>query len=534
MNNKNIKEDIDKKSEYVKDFLNYGEEIIYYDKDNKGYTGNDLMNIYMKKNSNNEYDGWSFFGEDTLCPLYLNNYRNGLSSFNKNYILSSLSDYDSIFKVIYRFSNIIFDPIIPTACVSFNEYSTDKKFINMKFNPYLWNALNTETKLFIICHECMHIIYEHGYRLPKKDTINIISEDEDSATLEINYNSMWNIATDIFINHNLLNNFKFLSNNLNIWFTYNLSFIDTVFKEQDLFNKVLYNKNSDYYFYLLLDKSKEEQSKIIKKFLDGDILDLIQKCKSNGKISKNNSKKIKDEIQKDISRSKNAEKKVEDLNKELQDLDQTTEPGNEESNTKYKIPSKKNTKAYNWNLFLKNVLLVDDVNTNYYSFNRINNKYLHIMKNNNIIIPSELDDSDIGYVKPSCAVYMDVSGSCIHLTDRFWEVVNSIPEDLYSLNIYVFDVSVREVKKGDTIHDVGGGTSFYCIVDHYNKLKQKPIKSFVITDGFGDNCSDILKNPSDWIWLLEKNNSSSIDNLKKMTSDLCQFYYIDDIEINKK
>jgi hypothetical protein len=49
----------------------------------------------------------------------------------------------------------------PTACVVFNK---ENECINFIINKKFWSKLSQEQKEFIICHECLHVILEHGKR----------------------------------------------------------------------------------------------------------------------------------------------------------------------------------------------------------------------------------------------------------------------------------------------------------------------------------------------------------------------------------
>jgi len=109
-------------------------------------------------------------------------------------ITSGLELHHALFYQMWILGKPFFDTSIPTAGVSF-DYNGD--YIGFTFNPTFWKQLSLEEKRFIICHECMHVISEHGIR-------GINANDPNAA----------NVAMDVSVNHSLVNNFNFDRNKL--------------------------------------------------------------------------------------------------------------------------------------------------------------------------------------------------------------------------------------------------------------------------------------------------------------------------------
>ncbi|NJO65990.1 MAG: hypothetical protein HC836_50360 [Richelia sp. RM2_1_2] len=104
-------------------------------------------------------------------------------------------------------------------------------------------------------------------------------------------------------------------------------------------------------------------------------------------------------------------------------------------------------------------------------------------------------------------LFMDVSGSCVDLKDRFWKAYRSIPTAFFNIVPHVFDDGVRRISKNEEIR-VGGGTSFDKIEEYIRsevKGRSKyPHIVFVITDGQGTPVVPLI--PSRWVWFMPKDN----------------------------
>jgi predicted metal-dependent peptidase len=113
-------------------------------------------------------------------------------------ICFDLENYHGVFATIARYGRFYFDKIVPTAAVMFNK---DGDLIRFVFNPDFWKRIDHYSKLWVICHECLHIIGNHGIRLQH---MNAMGFGPDLKPV-----SLGNIATDITINELLLSGFNF-------------------------------------------------------------------------------------------------------------------------------------------------------------------------------------------------------------------------------------------------------------------------------------------------------------------------------------
>lgn len=140
----------------------------------------------------------------------------------EKYLKNLLQSKPAIFSTLVDLGDIIFTDNVETAEINFN-----KKPI-FKFNPSYWDSINDYEKLFVICHECLHVLFNHGYR------IKGLSKHESVIA---------NIASDIVINTYLLDYYKFNRNFLSGDYFYLDNAIKDIILEP--------NHNFEYYFNIL-------------------------------------------------------------------------------------------------------------------------------------------------------------------------------------------------------------------------------------------------------------------------------------------
>lgn len=101
--------------------------------------------------------------------------------------------------------------------------------------------------------------------------------------------------------------------------------------------------------------------------------------------------------------------------------------------------------------------------------------------------------------------FLDTSGSCIQLAGRFFKAASSLPPKRFNVHLYCFDTKVypSDLKKRQVRG--GGGTRFdiiekYITNDIEKNGKKYPDAVFVITDGGGNAVSP--KKPGNWHWFM--------------------------------
>lgn len=418
---------------------------------------------------------------------------------------NSLESYHAIFYTLFQFSNITFDKTIPTACIRVTGKGEPVQFC---FNPDFWNQCTDYDRIFIICHECLHIIFKHGLRI---------------KGLNLEYA---NIAADVVVNHYLVDRFNFDRNKITDW--HKLCWVDTVFK-----NKSISTESTFEYYYNLLAFSnsasvnglsladdhsgfgggaEEEESK-------GDIED--------GKADID--EQIDDLIEKAGSLLSESEK--EDIqgivDKEGKDVKGGLQAGTGYIDSVWNMPKKLVQPAKAWAKIVKKWKVKNKhVFQESEQWARMNRRTALLDKS--LILPSDMEFEGENDNRIDAWLYLDVSGSCKQYKDYFWKAASSIPKKYFKLRMFSFSTKVWEVDMKNKKIFGGGGTAFSCIDWHINDSvyygAKYPNIVMVITDGYGNKINP--KFPDRWHWFLTPNNSkgcipknSTIYNLKDFAKE---------------
>lgn len=148
-------------------------------------------------------------------------------------IKREVSQCHSLYQALYNLAEIKFSDTVSTAAVSFDKQGN---FLDMIINPTFWNSHNINGKKFIILHELSHVIYDHGKR---------------ALELELDL-ELSNIAQDIFINHQLDQNFNIQRETFD-WKKY--CWVETCFPDEQ---NVPTNRAFEYYYKKLLKQPKPQ------------------------------------------------------------------------------------------------------------------------------------------------------------------------------------------------------------------------------------------------------------------------------------
>jgi hypothetical protein len=137
---------------------------------------------------------------------------------------------------------------------------------------------------------------------------------------------------------------------------------------------------------------------------------------------------------------------------------------------------------------------------------RVTPKYSQLISDT-ISLPTEnwvLDDFKDNH-KIDVWFFLDTSGSCISLKDRFFTAARSLNPQRFNIRLFCFDTSVVEIDINKNKIYGGGGTSFGIIEKKIQSVMMSekvkyPKAVFLITDGYGD-CIKPQK-PERWYWFL--------------------------------
>lgn len=374
-------------------------------------------------------------------------------------LTNSMENFHSVFSAIWGMSRMIFTESVPTAAVSL---SGNGERVIFSINPKFWQTLNKEQKKFTICHEALHVVFNHLQRL---------SDYKDEVKKKANK------AFDIVVNHLLISKFGFKREDLGD-FAENGCWVDTIFPDKPRMSS---KKSSEYYLTRIGDGLPDMDSL----FDNHDGWEEIEESDL-----KNMSSKTEDLCEGDN-----------DLEESRGDKGGTGIGGNMES-----LRRKRVRKSQVWDVMIKDLIrtkkiLTDDTEETWGGKSR-----RHMLLGDDLFLPSERIDDVFTEDKIVLNLFLDVSGSCYNLVEDFFTISESIPDKLFDINLFTFDEIVSRIPKNVSNYefDGSGGTDFRCIErDIQDRIcggEKYPDAVFVITDGEG--CKFLPERPERWTFFL--------------------------------
>jgi len=404
------------------------------------------------------------------------------------YYARELDEFSSIFYQLWRMGKPQFTDKIPTAAVSFDKSG---KFINFMFNENFWNSLSNYERMFVICHECLHVLLNHGERgkdFKQKDILNI--------------------CMDIVINELLLRKFGFILEKLpNIRDT-NLCLVDTIFKEK----AVDIRKNGSFEYYLV------ELMKIVEKVPVQYIM-LDDHSGLEG-ISKGDMEDIIESIG-EVLQGNEGQKLLETLLEHSEDINKYAGKNGGGhwviAKAKYKPKKKWETIIKNWSK-----KAVNDKHTDQWI--KEHRRFLALKKE--FFLPTEAEIEEYEKTKINVWFFQDTSGSCQGFIDRFFSAAKSLPKEKFDVKMHCFDTRVYETTlESGKLYGFGG--TYFDILEKYvqQEVQKKgipyPKAIFVITDGYGNAIKP--QHPERWHWFLST-------GYKDLIHKDCKIYNLGDYE----
>jgi hypothetical protein len=434
-------------------------------------------------------------------------------------ICEGLEPYHAVFYKMWHLGKPVFTNEIPTACVQFDKVG---QCITWKFNPNFWNDCSFYKKMFVICHEALHILLNHGQRFNKPELAEIA-----------------NVAMDVAVNHSLVSRFGFVREQISEH--EQLCWVDTVFPNEKYKGfPVPDDQCSEFYLNLL--RKKKPQSKNnngTPSNNNGTPSPSQGKGTPSPESSQGSKQKGKSQPYKTLDSHtfsdqgddfSNIIKKLDqelsnDEKKELRNfLDKQVDDeygrkaGTSPSSLIYVIPDEilKTKKKEKWETVIKKWTVKALSNLDYETeqWARIHRRNSELDRN--LFLPSELDDEDCKLEKKKIKLhfYLDVSGSCYHLKDRFFKAAMSLNPKYFDINLNVFNTDVFHVDiKNPEACPVGGGTAFDIIEDdiqrHMRETESKyPDAVWIVTDGGGTDVNP--EKPERWYWFLSEDYTHHI------------------------
>jgi hypothetical protein len=369
-----------------------------------------------------------------------------------------MEDHHAIFYMMHGMGKPVFTNEVSTASVSFDK---EGDFVKFSFNPDFWHSLSRYEKKFVISHECLHVILNHGLR--SRGT-----QDPRQA----------NVAMDLVVNHTLVSRFKFDREQISGWEKY--CWTETVFPKQNV------QPGQTFEAYMqLLQTRRSNLPDTVDEHDDNEWDEVIGKLNEN--LSNEEKKTIQDIIEQH-SQSKDGR-------------------GTGAGNGWYFADTSQVKKKRKWETVIKqwSRKYLKPKEESIEQWARLNRRLAAI--DTDLILPSDMDDDKPVEGKIEVWFFQDTSGSCCSFRDRFFAAAKSLPEDRFLIRMFCFDTCVYETSLQSGKLYGFGGTSFSIIEEHIQDEVRKgspyPEAVFVITDGAGNAVNPRF--PEKWYWFLSAN-----------------------------
>jgi predicted metal-dependent peptidase len=377
-----------------------------------------------------------------------------------------LERHHAVFYKLWELGVPLFTKSIPTAAVCFDKVG---RCIQFMFNPDFWRRLDDDQRDFVISHECLHVILNHGARM------------RDSAD-----KSRCNVAMDVVVNQMLLEKFGFDRDEIDLDKEY--CWLDNVFSPPEQPGETF-----EYYFNRTTPSPKRKFVLVdIHDFLDGS-----EAAEAIGRLNDDLSPEEKDEIKGLIDKHFQDEK----------DDKKGVGRGDHAGSTWKFMKAERIRPKRKWETVIRRwtkKLLRNEFDY-FEHWIRINRRL--VMLPEDIVLPTEMETQereDDGKIQ--LYFFLDTSGSCSHLAERFWKAAMSVPSDRFEKRLFCFDTKVYDVNEKDKKLYGFGGTSFDILEQRIRQdikkgaTKSYPQAVFVITDGHGTRVQP--EKAERWHWFL--------------------------------
>lgn len=418
-------------------------------------------------------------------------------------IQEKLMEYHSIFNKFAGLGLPIETDAIPTCAVSFDSAG---QTVQWMVNPTFWKSLSEEGKLFAVSHECLHVLFSHGIRMNAYDK-------------KVPHDKL-NIAADIVVNDYLRDRFDFKKEEVQP------EGIQYIWRE-DVLPQSKAGGNFEYYVAQLGGMTDKQVQKALgdaqtvddhsglDSFAGPGLEEMIERHMDVG-----DKKDIKDVSQDDTNPA--IEQAMKMVEKGQDPTGNLPNPANPYGMTSGKLAGtgpgdlicvisskKKIQRKKKWETLVKKYTDLaygeSEIDGWIMPNKKINEEYI---KDLNLPTPYESDVLSPQRVK--VAFFLDTSGSCWHLAERFFNACASIDPRKFEVDLLLFDTSVYRTDLKTRKMYGGGGTSFSILERFLQKEKNEgkpyPKVVFCITDGYGDKLN--VEHPNRWHFFLTEDNTT--------------------------
>jgi predicted metal-dependent peptidase len=416
---------------------------------------------------------------------------------------NSLEYHHALFYELCCMGAPIFSHEIPTSGVQFHpKYGG---YLAFMWNPDFWDECDDYKKVFVTCHEILHVMLSHGKRMDHTPGIAHLS----------------NMAADIVINHLLVDFFGF--DREQIEGSEDLCWIDTVFKD----NKEEIEETREYEYYFQEIKKIATVVQVLMEGGGGQILDshdsLPDSSDCDGKSTGQN-EGLKDTIKKVVEQNLTKEErkdfhdkcagKIHDTSKDpsgqetSEDREAKTKlAGTIAGDTCYIILPKKQKYNMKWTEVINNWRRrrqheegPEDI------WHQRERKFNALSPEIMLPYAKDADDQEQEYI--DVWFYQDISGSCVHMAEKFFSAARTFPPTKFNVRAFSFDTRVHPIDLKEGKVRGGGGTAFIPIEESIQKIMVQenckyPDAVFVFTDGYSwDHVQP--QHPKRWYWFLNE------------------------------
>jgi len=425
--------------------------------------------------------------------------------------MMAFEEHHSIFYHFWKLGRPIFNSCIPTAMIKFDENGQNIQF---HFNPDMWKRMNETQRMFVIAHECLHVILSHNIRM--LPMIKNVKENKDKNTFGSNMIEARriNVAMDLVVNEMLVSKFGFSKNEVDPKSTY--CWIDNIFKD-DEHKDLLRNKSFEFYYNRLTECDNKN---MLPQIVDGHEF-----------ITEEQLRNILGDLFEDMS-----SEEIDMFIKTLKSTQSMSSSGSnliEEIIKERKVKKKKKWETVIVNWARKKLTAKEEEMEHWLTTPKrmkvINDSSLSSVMGGEMFLPnSEIMPKEY---REKCMIdvvfFLDTSGSCWGLKDRFFYAAETLPEETFRIHLYCFDTNIYPTSLASRKVNGGGGTSFGILESFIQQSIRKgemtnyPDAVFVITDGYGDIISPEI--PKNWYWFLTDGGSKECIDKKCHTFNLSDF-----------
>ena len=397
-----------------------------------------------------------------------------------------LESHHSIFYKMWSSGTPVFTEDINTAAVEFDRVGN---CLRLCFNPSFWGSLSEEGKLFAIGHEMLHVILNHGKRCK-----GIPSERRVAG----------NICMDVVVNHLLVNGFGFDKDaaDASVRAALGSDEVSPLCWVGNVFDGLNLPDDECFEFYY---------SQYLKSFGDGNS---IIACRPNSGCLDDHSSLPQDDM--DSLMQGVASGLSRDELHTVFGIIKKHKPGGFAGTAfgSWALVSEQNTsrKKRSWESVIKKwerATISED-----YGFGEqwTRRGRRHASLSKNIFLPCDVEAMQMVREDNSVEVlfFLDTSGSCWDLRERFLCAARSLNRRRFDAKIFCFDTAVAEITSQRGRVYGGGGTSFRAVAQKVKEQvhgRSKHPHVFILTDGYGDEVS--LERPERWHWFITKGGTAS-------------------------